>query len=166
MVFLTSHRLYTIYKPFSTISSFIHKFVLALIWSISFVIAILPIPPQLSGYFMHSVEFSNRFTQSSIWNKQYITKFACRLAKLNNISIECNDWDSIKTFFIDKFSEYSPGVEFGYYGQTSVCMPRFYVLQGENGWEYSLGIIIVNFLAFVYIAVGYIIVFKNHLKIR
>ena len=172
MVFLTSHRLYTICKPFSIISSFIYKFVFALIWLISFVIAVLPIPPQLSGYFMHSAEFTNRFTQSSICNKQFITKFACRLAKLNNLSIENNgdNWNSIKSFFKNNFPKYSPGVEFGYYGQASVCMPRFYVVQGENGWEYSLGIIIVNFLAFVYTAVGYVIVFKksfqNQIKIK
>ena len=161
MIFLISHRLYTICKPFSTISFLGHKLVFALIWLISFVIAVLPILPQTSEYFVHSVEFSNRFTQSSIWSKPNIIKFACRFAKLNNISIESNDWDSIQTFFIDKFPKYSPGVEFGYYGQTSVCMARFYVVRGENGWEYSLGIIIINFLAFVYIAVGYIIVFKK-----
>ena len=163
MVFLTSHRLYTICKPFSTISSLIHKLIFTLIWLISFVIAVLPILPQMSEYFVHSVEFSNKFTPSSIRDKQYITKFACRLAKLNNISIEDNgdNWDSIKSFFKNNFSEYSPGVEFGYYGQTSVCMPRFYVVQGKNGWEYSLGIICINFLSFVYIAVGYIIAFRK-----
>ena len=159
MVFLTSHRLYTICKPFSIISSFIHKFVFALIWLISFVIAVLPIPPQLSDYFVHSAEFTNRFTHSSIQNKQFITKFACRLAELNNISTESNDWDSIKTFLKDKFPEYSPGVEFGYYGQTSVCMPRFYAVQGENGWEYSLGIILNVFFCFVLISVGYILIY-------
>ena len=166
MVFLTSHRLYTICKPFSTISSLIYKLTFAIIWLISFVIAFLPILPQMSEYFVHSVEFSNRFTQSSIWNKQNITKFACRLAKLNNLSIENigNDWNSIKLFFKNKFPKYSPGVEFGYYGQTSVCMPRFYVMQGEDGWEYSLGIILVNFCCFVFIFAGYILIYRHSTK--
>ena len=163
MVFLTSHRLHTICKPFSTISSLIYKLLFTLIWLISFVIAVLPILPQMSEYFVHSVEFSNRFTQSSIWNKQNITKFACRLAKLNNMSLENigNDWDSMKSFFKDNFPEYSPELVFGYYSQTSVCMPRFYVNAGENGWEYTLGIICIKFMSFIYIAVGYIITFKK-----
>ena len=163
MVFLTSHRLFTIYKPFSTVSSLIYKLIFALVWLTSFVIAVSPILSQMSEYFVHSVEFSNRFTQSSIWNKQNITKFACRLANLSNISIENigNDWNSIKSFFKNNFSEYSPGVEFGYYGQTSVCMPRFYVVQGKDSWEYSLGIICINFMSFVYIAVGYIIAYRK-----
>ena len=110
----------------------------------------------MSEYFVHSVEFSNRFTQSSIWNKQNITKFACRL--IEDIG---NDWNSMKSFFKNNFSDYSPGVEFGYYGQTSVCMPRFHVVQGEDSWEYSLGIICINFMSFVYIAVGYIIAYKK-----
>ena len=166
MVFLTSHRLYTICKPFSTISSLIYKLTFAIIWLISFVIAFLPILPQMSEYFVHSVEFSNKFTPSSIRDKQYITKFACRLAKLNNLSIENNgdNWDSIKSFFKINFPDYSPGVEFGYYGQTSVCMPRFYVMRGENGWEYSLGIILVNFCCFVLIFFGYILIYRHSTK--
>ena len=163
MVFLTSHRLYTICKPFSAISSLIYKLIFTLIWLISFVIAVLPILPQMSEYFVNSVEFSNRFTHSSIRDKNSITRFACRLAKLNNLSIENNvdNWHSIKSSFKINFSEYSPGVEFGYYSQTSVCMPRFYVVQGEDSWEYSLGIICINFMSFVYIAVGYIIAFRK-----
>ena len=166
MSFLTSHRLYTIRKPFSTISSLIYKLIFTLVWSISFVIAVLPILPQMSEYYVHSVEFSNRFTHSSIRDKQYITKFACRLAKLNNISIENNvdNWDSIKSFFKINFPEYSPGVEFGYYSQTSVCMPRFYVVQGEDGWEYSLGIILINFCCFVFIFAGYILIYRHSTK--
>ena len=166
IIFLTIHRLYTICKPFSTFSFWIYKPVSILIWLISFVIAVLPILSQTSEYFVHSVEFSNRFTQSSISNKQTFTKFACRLAKLNNISIENigNDWNSIKNLFKNKFPEYSPGVEFSYYGQTSVCMPRFYVMQGENGWEYSLGIILINFCCFVLIFAGYILIYRHSTK--
>ena len=175
MVLLTSTRLYTIYKPFSTSSTSSSKYKVAiiLIWFMAFLIAVLPIPHQKFSYFLQNkIEFSNQFTRSEIWNKEKVTKFACRLAILKNKSMECNcnDWDSTKSFLKTNNPEYSPGAEFGYYGQTSVCMPRFYVYRGESAWEYSLVIITVNFLSFFFIAVSYICIFikseKNELEIK
>ena len=174
MVLLTSYRLYTIYKPFSTLSlsNQKYKMLFIIVWLISLIIAGLPITSQTSEYFMHSAEFSNQFTQSRIWNVQNITKFACRLAKLTNKSMENNSrgWFSTKSYFEKHFSDYSPGLEFGYYSQTSVCMPRFFVVQGESAWEYSLFVITLNFLCFFYIAVGYIVAFiklsKSQIKIN
>ena len=174
MVLLASYRLYTIYKPFSTLSLSNHKckMLFIIVWLISLIIAGLPITSQTSEYFMHSAEFSNQFTQSRIWNVQNITKFACRLARLSNKSMENNNrgWFLTKSYFKKHFSMYSPGLEFGYYSQTSVCMPRFFVVQGENAWEYSLFVITLNFLCFFYIAVGYIFVFikssKSQIKIK
>ena len=174
MVLLTSYRLYTIYKPFSTLSSLNQKYkmLFIIVWLISLIIAWLPITSQTSEYFMHSAEFSNQFTQSRIWNVQNITKFACRLAKLTNKSMENNNrgWFSTKSYFEKHFSVYSPGLEFGYYSQTSVCMPRVFVVQGESAWEYSLFVITLNFVCFFYIAVGYIVAFiklsKSQIKIN
>ena len=172
MVLLTSFLLYKIYKPLSILSRSTGKYTLVIIlgWLTSFVIAVLPTSPLTSEYFVHSVEFSNRFTRSQIWNKENITTFACRLAEMNNQSIKnnSNNWEFTKSFLMTNYPEYSPGVEFGYYGQTSVCMPRFYVYQGENAWEYSLAIITINFLSFIFIAVGYVCIFvksRNKLEI-
>ena len=163
MVLLTSTRLYAIYKPFSTLSTSTGKYKLAIIsvWLTAIFIAVLPILHQTFDYFMHKVEFSNRFSRSKIWNKEKVIKFACRLAILKNKSMECNcnDWGSTKSFLKNNNSEYSPGAEFGYYGQTSVCMPRFYVYRGESAWEYSFAIITVNFSSFFFIAVSYICMF-------
>ena len=174
MVLLTSYRLYTMYKPFSTLSSSNQKYkmLFIVVWLISLIIAGLPITSQTSEYFMHSAEFSNQFIRSRIWNVEKITKFACRLAKLTNKSMENSSrgWFSTKSYLKKHFPDYSPGLEFGYYGPTSVCMPRFFIVQGETAWEYSLFVITLNFLCFFYIAVGYIFVFirssKSQIKIN
>ena len=50
---------------------------------------------------------------------------------------------------------------FGYYGETSVCMPRFYIAYGESSWELTLAVITLNFLSFVFIAVSYFIIYKH-----
>ena len=175
MVLLTSTRFYAIYKPFSIVSISTRKYKLAiiLVWLMAFLIAVLPIPHQTFDYFFQDkVEFSNRFTHLNIWNKEKVIKFACRLAILKNKLIECNcnNWDSTKSFLKTNYPEYSPGAEFGYYGQTSVCMPRFYVYRGESAWEYSFSIITVNFLSFFFIAVCYICIFiksnRNTVEIK
>ena len=171
MVLLTSTRLYAIYKPFSILSTSTRKYKLAIIsvWLMAFLIAVFPIPHQTFDYFVQNkVEFSNRFSRSKIWKKEKVTKFACRLAIMKNKSIECNcnDWDSTKLFLKSNNPEYSPGAEFGYYGQTSVCMPRFYVYRGESAWEYSLVIISINFLSFFFIAVSYICIFIKAKKTK
>ena len=125
------------------------------------VIVFLPVLHQTSYYFVQSVRFINRFTNTQIWNKIEITKFACRLANLVNKTIIKNgkDWDSTSTFLSDNFPEYSPGEEFGYYSQTSVCMPRFYVAYGGDAWEYSVAIITINFTSFLFIAVSYVLIY-------
>ena len=175
MVLLTSTRLYAIYKPFSTLSISTRKYKLAIIsvWLIALIIGVLPISHQTFDYFVHNkVEFFNCFTRSKIWNKEKVTKFACRLAMLKNKSMECNcnNWDSTKSFLKTNYPEYSPGAEFGYYGQTSVCMPRFYVYRGESAWEYSFVIITFNFFSFFFVAVSYICMFikakENRLEIK
>ena len=68
MVLLTSCRLYAIYKPFSTLSTSSRKYKLAIlsVWLLAFIIAVFPIPHQTFDYFVHRVEFLNRFTHSKI----------------------------------------------------------------------------------------------------
>ena len=91
------------------------------------------------------------------------------MAEINNQSIKNNrnDWEFTKSFLTSNYPKYSPGVEFGYYEQTSVCMPRFYVYRGENAWEYSLAIITINFLSFIFIAIGYVCIFiKSKSKVE
>ena len=168
LVFLTGCRVYTIFKPFakSFFSPALFGLTVASIWLISFAVAVAPILKYTSGYFVYRAEFSNRFTFSKIQTKVNITNFACRLAKLSNTSIEENGktWGCIKKFLEENFPDYSIGLEFGYYGQTSVCMPRFYVVQGEQSWEYSLSIIITNFVSFLFIALSYIWIYTHSTK--
>ena len=121
MVLLTSFLLYRIYKPLSILSRSTGKYALVIIlgWLTSFVIAVFPTSHLTSEYFVHSVEFSNQFTSSKIWNEENITTFACRLAEMNNQSIKNNskNWKFTKSFLMTNYPEYSLGVEFGYYGK-------------------------------------------------
>ena len=151
---LLASSFWNICKLFSsrTASTYVHSLVIIFIWLISFTIATLPYAFPIVEYFFNSVEFSNRFTRSLTWNKENIKKFACRLGILTNKTMKSNSWDYTKSYLETNYPEYSPGVQFGYYGLTSVCIPRFYVYRGEQSWEYSLAIITLNFLCYCFIA--------------
>ena len=168
MVLLSRVRLHSVYKPFGfmSLTTFRYKLAFVVIWLTSFSIAVIPILKQTSDYFVDNVEFSNRFTQTKVWSKTEINEFACRLMQLSNKTIKNNgrDWESTKTFLETEFPQYSPGVEFGYYGHTSVCMPKFFSVLGENAWEYSFVIITTNFVMFIFIAVCYILMLNRSLK--
>ena len=102
------------------------------------------------------------------------------ITDLNSISINTTGWKPILEFlnrnrtslntnlaFInDRFPEYSSHGQLGYYSETSVCMPRIFVSRRDNAWEYTLAIIILNFLSFVFIAVSYFSIYRHSTKSR
>ena len=48
-----------------------------------------------------------------------------------------------------------------YYSATSVCLPRFYSDKTSRTWLYTLLIITINFLCFVFIAIAYGFIYKK-----
>ena len=171
MVLLTFYRLHNVYKPFSTLSSpsFIWKVGLILAWLAAVALAFIPMIRVTGSYFEENIWFSNRFTTTTTGNKTFITKFACRLATLSGETIQDQkNWQSVKTFLDINFLEYQ-AFEEGYYGATSVCMPRFFVTRFESAMEYTLIIISINFVCFIFIAISYIAIYilsKKRLKIK
>ena len=151
MVLLTFYRLHNVYKPSSLLassSSFIWRSGLVLAWLAAIALAFIPMLRVTGSYFQENILFSNRFTTTTSGNRTFITKFACRLATIRNIPIpdQGKNWQSVKTFLDNDFPEYSVFEE-GYYGATSVCMPRFFVTRFESAMEYTLIIISINSFA-------------------
>ena len=170
MVLLTFYRLHNVYKPFSTLSSpsFIWKVGLVLAWLAAVALAFIPMLGVTGSYFEENIFFSNRFTTTTTGNKTFITMFACRLAAIRNIPIpdQGKNWQSVKTFLDNHFSEYQ-AFEEGYYGATSVCMPRFFVTKFESAMEYTLIVISINFICFIFIAISYIVIYiLSHKRLK
>ena len=160
MVTLTAFRLHGIFRPFASETSptWPWKLFIFAAWLISLVLGILPILHQILPYFVYRIYFPILYNKKGMWIESDLVKFACRFAALANktISISPNPWESAQSFLETNFPENFPLKEFGYYGETSVCMPRFYIQHGDSSWEYSLALITINFLCFVFIAGGYI----------
>ena len=170
MVVLSAYRLYTIKNPFAaiTLSTKRWKAAFCTSWLFAFVLAATPIPHHVIDYFVHGAFLPNYFNPKGVWDKNDLSKFACHVAALKNQSITNvgGDWMSKRRFLEKKFLENSPLKEFGYYGGTSVCMPRFYVASGDNAWQYTFTIITINFGAFMIIVACYIAMYFQFKKQR
>ena len=162
MTIITAYRLYNVFNNSNARKStnLAWKIWIVLAWLVSIVLALLPLFKATANYFTHTIWFSNQFATSNGWSKIDVTNFACRLASLSNQSTTLNGdtWESTQTFLNERFPDYAPRGEVGYYGETSVCMPRLYVSYGDQAWLYSFVIITFNFISFIFVAIGYIIV--------
>jgi len=167
LVLLTAFRLKNITKVVESLNSSLHqwKIFICLAWIFSLMLSIFPLTNVTSQYFMHSFAYSNDF-QSGKLGIAKLQQFACRIAALSNTTIMSNGnkLQSIRAFFENDPTKNLSINLFGYYGGTSVCMPRFYVVYGEQSWEYTFAILTINFLSFLFIAVSYFIMYKHSTK--
>jgi len=70
-------------------------------------------------------------------------------------------WFKGKETILGKFEYNEIKAEFGFYSQTSVCMPRFCASTTESAWEYSTFLISLNFMLFIYMVIVYVVVHKK-----
>ena len=163
MVVLSAFRLYTISNPYATMTLSVRPWRIAVCvaWLIAMVLALTPIPNKSLDYFTDSIYFPNQFHPEGTWKKGDLAKVACNVAAMRNLPIasQGSDWNSKRKFLEEMFPDDLPLIEFGYYGETSICMPKFYAAASDNAWEYTLMIITINLLAFIVIACCYILMF-------
>ena len=57
-----------------------------------------------------------------------------------------------------------PLIKFGYYRKTSISMARLFVKIGDAALEYTLTLITLNFLVFVFILVSYVMMYVKWTK--
>ena len=164
MVILTAFRTRNIFQALKSLSFSLWpwKLLIGCAWLLSFILSIVPMLNQTSQYFLHSFSYSSIFSNGT-FDATDLKHFACRYAVLHNATIAFagNEFQSVKEFINNSSSDKISVNFFGYYGETSVCMPRFYVAYGERSWEYTFSIITVNFVSFLFIAIGYFIIYKQ-----
>ena len=134
MVMLTAFRLNTVWNPVSLLSMTTLSWKVCIVgaWICALSVGILPMLDQASEYFLHGVSFRDIFNQSHTWNETEVTTFVCRFAALikQGIIDEGSNWKSAKGF-TESNLENSFFRVFGFYGENSVCLPRF-ILRKER----------------------------------
>ena len=167
MVVLTAFRLVNITNPIGSLTFSLRpwKISLGLSWLFSFILGIVPTLNVAFQYFVHSFSCSSKF-QNEEWSVANLKDFVCRLVELSNSTLKAtsNEFQSLQNYLESSLPEEVSVNLFGYYGATSVCMPRFYVARGESSWIYTLAVITLNFLCFLFIAVSYFVIYKQSSK--
>jgi len=160
MASMSTFRLVSIYKPFMTRTL---KFkwiplVEVLCCFFALIFAFLPWIPLRSGYFVSQVWFPNHFFRTDTVSKLDVITIANQVSGSNST---LQSWFKFKKAILDTFRYNKIGAEFGFYSQTSVCMPRFYASTRESAWVYSTFLITFNFILFTYMVVVYVGVYKK-----
>ena len=160
MASMSTFRLVTIHKPFLTRTMKFKWIALvgALCWLLSLLFAFLPWIPFKSGYFVSQVWFPNHFFKTDTISKHDLITTANQVSNTHSIR---QSWFKVKETISSKFRYNEIKAEFGFYSQTSVCMPHFYASTNESSWEYSTFLITLNFMLFIYMVIVYVIVYKK-----
>ena len=165
LVCLTSFRLYGVFKPIRSkhIKVKYSVFWIVLLWSASFLLALLPFSKMLSSYMIAGMLISKSlyfFGDVVTW-PEYQT-FAKRVAylKRNETSIASDNWCDINEILRTDYHDVSPQNKgyFGYYSTSSVCMLKFYRVTGDIS-PFNLtssAVIMFNFISLFYIFLAYV----------
>ncbi|XP_078495744.1 uncharacterized protein LOC144751251 [Ciona intestinalis] len=161
MTIMTTQRLFIVYKPISMRNvRFRFTFVPTVVaWGLGLLVALIPLLRNASGYFTIAVWYPNKFYKTNEISRLNMIKLATRMTNTSPAS-----WEHTKDIVSQKVPLFKIHRDVHYYGFTSVCMPKLFLHIGEETWEYSISIITINFVLFLYMLVGYIVIYKKSTK--
>ncbi|XP_078492170.1 uncharacterized protein LOC144747761 [Ciona intestinalis] len=169
MAVMATFRLISVYKPFkmTNVKRVAYMPPTFIVWAVGILLGTIPLIQTSSGYFVSSIWFPNYFSSTDIITKdQFMFLYKSVSTYNTNISSPTLNWDQAKHKMAETFQELEIKAEFGYYGETSVCMPKLFVTVGEAVWEYSAFLIVLNFCLFMYVVAVYISLFKQSTKMK
>jgi len=162
MAATSTFRLLTIYRPFLCTSVKIEWIaaVACSCWIFSASFAIFPWIPFSSGYFVSDAWFPNLFLKTDTVSTSDMFTLAERFSGKNS---SVSSWPQAKKIVSDNFGKNAIKGEFGYYGATSVCIPRLFSSVEQSAWHYSAFLTTLNFALFTYMVIAYVLVYKTAL---
>uniref|UniRef100_F6PUY5 G-protein coupled receptors family 1 profile domain-containing protein n=1 Tax=Ciona intestinalis TaxID=7719 RepID=F6PUY5_CIOIN len=167
MTITTTFRLITILKPFKARSVKPAWSWVATIaaWCFAIILGITPTFNTSSGYFVTAIWFPNHFYAAQSISKSNFEQLACDIITLkSNGTCGGLTWAETKELVTSSFDYLKIKGEFGYFGETSVCLPRLYEKVGHPAWEYTTFLITLNTCLFIYIVACYVILYKQRTK--
>ena len=163
MSILSTFRLFNLLRPIKSLTDPIKPWfvLIILVWIFVIMLAVIPVFPVLENTFQQQLWFSSPFAQNQFLLKNETLTFLCRHISATNRTNNLNgkSWHDIMFYLSNAFPEYSAKTV-SFYGEISVCMPRFYVDNTDTISGYSIFIISLNFISFIYVCVSYIIAYK------
>ncbi|XP_077972986.1 relaxin receptor 1-like isoform X2 [Styela clava] len=153
------------FRPFVEVRLRTIRHIIVLSWTLAIAIAVIPLLPVTEDYFVDNVWLSqNPFF--SIINKNEIrgiNQWISTIQTENNDTLKLSDsWSALETMLKRLNPKFNIDRKFGYYSTHTVCLPTLFPNPIKDmAWGYSLILLIINFLAFFVISVGYFVIYKN-----
>ena len=136
-----------------------------LILAISVLISVVPVMVQMEDFFINGLSYEGMTLFVGLINKpvhtDVIKQYQGQMRIQYKNGLPTMSWKTIRRFISDMFSKDHGGVEgkgTGFYGNSGVCLFKYFVTDDDPQRIYSLSILFLNFFCFVVITVSYILV--------
>nr|XP_026695686.1 uncharacterized protein LOC100179477 isoform X2 [Ciona intestinalis] len=168
MAMMTTYRLHGVLRPFRTegVSIKFLLLVLLFIWTVSAMVAILPITPSLQRIFVSKYVLNQPFIKNSSITLTQMQDLVGRLNNLSNTKYLLDQYNPVGSFQSifykenhNHLSQTSTGV-LGFYSSNSVCLPNLFGTYNDAWSSFTFTLVMVDLLLFIYLLVGYIIIYR------
>ena len=136
-----------------------------LIIVVSILISIVPVMTQMEDFFINGLSYEGITLFVGMINKtvhtNVIKQYQGQMRIQYKDGLPTMSWRTIRRFIGDMFSKDHGGVEgkgTGFYGNSGVCLFKYFVTDDDPQRIYSLSILFLNFFCFVVITVSYVLV--------
>ena len=136
-----------------------------LILAISVLISVIPVMVQMEDFFINGLSYERMTLFVGMINKpvhtDVIKQYQGQMRIQFKNGLPSMSWKTIRRFIGDMFSKDHGGVEgkgTGFYGNSGVCLFKYFVTDDDPQRIYSLSILFLNFFCFIVITVSYILV--------
>ena len=136
-----------------------------LIIVVSILISIVPVITQMEDFFINGLSYEGITLFVGMINKtvhtNVIKQYQGQMRIQYKDGLPTMSWKTIRRFIGDMFSKDHGGVEgkgTGFYGNSGVCLFKYFVTDDDPQRIYSLSILFLNFFCFVVITVSYVLV--------
>ncbi|KAL5250606.1 hypothetical protein ACHWQZ_G016366 [Mnemiopsis leidyi] len=136
-----------------------------LIIIMSVLISVIPVMTQLEDFFINGLSYEGITLFVGMINKpvhvNVIKQYQGQMRIQYKDGLPTMSWKTIRMFIAGMFSKDHGGVEgkgTGFYGNSGVCLFKYFVTDDDPQRIYSMSILFLNFFCFVIITVSYVIV--------
>ncbi|XP_039256016.2 uncharacterized protein LOC120332768 [Styela clava] len=176
LTLMTINRLLMVFRPFNKPSLKTSLFFVVLSIIVAFLLAIIPIVSFAEDYFISYVKFfKNPFLQKQV-DRTQLSIFANKLSSYETFGQDFQNvmgqeqttysWKGLFVLMKHLNNSFEPRYQFGYYSSHGVCLPKLFPTPSDPTWQYSILIIVINFISFLTILVSYISIYKQTLRRR
>ncbi|XP_039271686.2 uncharacterized protein LOC120346100 [Styela clava] len=170
LTIITGYRLKSVLRPYAKSTTMkLVLFMIAFSWTFSIMLGLIPIAVGTRDFFVDSIWYDKNPLFSTIdrSDAKSVTRWLIPKEKYDDESTvhAIGTWSLLESQIKDLNPEYKVQRRFGYYSTHGVCLPTLFPDRHlDTAWPYSLFIIIINFIAFFFILIGYIKIYRKAIE--